>query len=249
MVVMGLTSLGRRGRAATQQVRDAAGMPCATASARTGPPGLARSAATPCTRAPRAPASSAGRPAASRVPRSPASTSPAPAVASHGGASACDHRWRRSPGGTTRVVAPLSSTVAPVELGEGAGVGQRSGLDLLPGHLGVAEPGEEAGALAGVRGEEGDGIRRASSTSASSRSRPPASTTTGSAPASASRATSSWALAPAARDADVEPGPTTQACTRPAPCTASGTAARTSAGRGRRADVAHHAGSRPRRRR
>ena len=79
-------------------------------------------------------ATSAGRPAASRVPSRPASTSPAPAVASQGGRVGLRRTpGAPAPGGTTRVVAPLSSTVAPVTLGERAGVGERVGLDLLRG--------------------------------------------------------------------------------------------------------------------
>ena len=53
---------------ASEQVGHGLGMPCATASARTGPPGLARSAATPCTRAPRLPASSGLEPGGEQGP-------------------------------------------------------------------------------------------------------------------------------------------------------------------------------------
>src|SRR5665811_905820 len=91
------------------------GMACATPKARTGPPGLEASPASPCTSAATLPESSGDSPVASSVPARPASTSPDPAVASHDGASAWERTARpQEPGGTTSVVAPFSRTVLSV---------------------------------------------------------------------------------------------------------------------------------------
>ena len=138
--------------------------------------------------------------------------------------------------------------MAPVSLGEAAGVGERSGLDLLPGHLApCAEPGEEAGALARVRGEEGDGIRpgrqhvgveqvEAAGVDddrlvAAERAR-------------ARRRAGPWLRV--ARDATSSPGPDDPGLHPPGAVHRLGHRGPDQPGRGRRADVAHHAARRPR---